>query len=188
MLDVTHAKNLKKWKAEHKTDVSVQQKLQENAEDGVWVLARIRDDAPVEKWKPRWAGPFRLLDFKSQTQSIVRLWDTVENKVIEAHLNDVELWNHKFVDSVEGLTKVAEFDGWQYPMDGIVGMALTPTDEDEEPIPLNLALPRTKSNKYSYSFCVKWRNYEETSWVKYNAVKDTSTFQVWAAAHPVLKL
>jgi hypothetical protein len=118
----------------------------------------------------------------------VRLWDTVENKVIEAHLNDVELWNHKFVDSVEGLTKVAEFDGWQYPMDGIMGMALTPTDEDEEPIPLNLALPRTKSNKYSYSFCIKWRNYEETSWVKYNAVKDTSTFQVWAAAHPVLKL
>jgi hypothetical protein len=187
-LDATHAQNLKKWKAEHKTDMSLQQKLQENVEDGVWVLARIRDDAPVEKWKPRWAGPFRLLDFKSQTQSIVRLWDTVENKVIEVHLNDVELWNHKFIDSVEGLTKVAEFDGWQYPMDGIVGMALTPTDEDEEPIPLNLSLPRTKSNKYSYSFCIKWRNYEETSWVKYNAVKDTSTFQLWAASHPVLKL
>jgi hypothetical protein len=186
-LDATHAKNLKKWKADHKTDVTLQQKLQENVEEGVWVLARIRDDAPVEKWKPRWAGPFRLLDFKSQTQSIVRLWDTVEQKVIESHLNDVELWNHKFVDSTEGLTKVAEYDGWQYPMDGIVGMALTPADADEEPVPLDLTLPRTKGNKYSYSFCVKWRNYEETSWVKYNAVKDTSTFIVWAAAHPVLK-
>jgi hypothetical protein len=186
-LDATHAKNLKKWKAEHTTDVTLQQKLQENVEEGVWVLARIRDDAPVEKWKPRWAGPFRLLDFKSQTQSIVRLWDTVENKVIEAHLNDVELWNHKFVDSTEGLTKVAEYDGWQYPMDGITGMALTPADADEEPVPLDLTQARTKANKYSYSFCVKWRNYEETSWVKYNAVKDTSTFMVWAAAHPVLK-
>jgi hypothetical protein len=187
-LDATHAKNLKKWKADHKSDVTLQQKLQENVEEGVWVLARIRDDAPVEKWKPRWAGPFRLLDFKSQTQSIVRLWDTVEQKVIEAHLNDVELWNHKFVDSTEGLTKVAEYDGWQYPMDGIMGMALTPADADEEPVPLDLTLPRTKGNKYSYSFCIKWRNYEETSWVKYNAVKDTSTFIVWAAAHPVLKL
>jgi hypothetical protein len=186
-LDATHANNLKKWKSGHKSDTSLQQRLQENPEEGVWVLARIRDDAPVEKWKPRWAGPFRLLDFKSQTQSIVNLWDTVNNKVIEAHLNDVELWNHKFTDSVEGLTKVAEYDGWQYPMDGIVGMALTPSEEGEEFVPLSLSLARTKSNKYSYSFCVKWRNYEETSWVKYNAVKDTSTFQVWAAANPILK-
>ncbi len=100
--------------------------------EGVWVLARVRDNAPLDKWKPRWAGPFRLLDFKSQTQSIVRLWDTVHNKVIEAHLNDVELWNHRFTESVEGLTKVAEYDGWQYPMDGITAMALTPADPDEE--------------------------------------------------------
>jgi hypothetical protein len=127
------------------------------------------------------------LDFKSATQSIVRLWDTVNNKVIEAHLNEVELWNHKFTESVEGLTKVAEFDGWVFPMDGIIAMALTPEDEDAEHVPLDLSLKRAKPNKYSYSFCVKWRNYEEPSWVKYNALKDTSTFQVWAALHPALK-
>ena len=132
----SHSKNLKKWKQDHKSDTSLQQLLQAAPEDGVWVLARIRDDAPLEKWKPRWAGPFRLLDFKSSTHSIVRMWDTVENKVIEAHLNDVELWNHKFTESIEGLTKVAEYDGWVYPMDGIVAMALTPEDADAEHIPL----------------------------------------------------
>ena len=185
-LDATHSKNLKKWKQTHKSDTSLQQMLQAAPEDGVWVLARIRDDAPLEKWKPRWAGPFRLLDFKSTTQSIVRLWDTVNNKVIESHLNDVELWNHKFTESVEGLTKVAEFDGWVYPMDGIIAMALTPDDDNAEHVPLDLSLKRTK-NKFQYSFSVKWRNYEEPSWVKYNALKDTSTFQVWAALHPALK-
>jgi len=188
ILSVTHAKNLKKWKQNHQSNTSLQQMLQAAPEAGVWVLARIRDDAPLEKWKPRWAGPFKLLDFKSQTQSIVRLWDTIGNKVIEAHLNDVELWNHKFTESVEGLTKVAEYDGWVYPMDGIVGMALTPLNEDDEHVPLDLARPRaTNKTKYAYSFCVKWRNYEEPSWVKFNAIKDTITFQAWAASHPVLK-
>jgi hypothetical protein len=188
MLDVTHAKNLKKWKAEHKTDVSVQQKLQENAEDGVWVLARIRDDAPVEKWKPRWAGPFRLLDFKSQTQSIVRLWDTVENKVIEAHLNDVELWNPLFEQSAEGLTKVAEYDNWSYPIESILGIALKPDDEDVEPTPLPLDVSRTSAKKQDYLFSVKWKNYNEPSWVPYSEVKNSSTFSFFAAANPALKL
>jgi hypothetical protein len=186
-LDATHARNLKKWKTGHKSDTSLQQRLQENPEEGVWVLARVRDDAPLDKWKPRWAGPFRLLDFKSQTQSIVRLWDTVQNKVIEAHLNDVELWDHRFTESVEGLTKVAEYDGWQYPMDGITAMALTPSDPDGEYVLLDTSVPRANKNKFAYSFYVKWRNYEEQSWVKYNGLKDTSTFQVWAAAHPALK-
>jgi len=186
-LSETHAKNLKKWKQSHSTDTSLVQRIQEAPEDGVWVLARIRDDAPIEKWKPRWAGPFRLLDFKSASRSIVRLWDTVDNKVFESHLNDVELWNPKFVDSVEGLTKVAEYDGWVFPMDGIIGMGITPTSHDDTPAPLDLQVARTLTNKYSYSFLIKWRNYEEPSWVKYNAIKHTSTFQLWAAMHPILK-
>ena len=118
---------------------------------------------------------------------MVRLYDTITNKVIDAHLNDVELWNHKFTDSVEGLTKVAEYDGWQYPMDGITAMALTPNNPDEEYVLLDLSVARANRNKYAYSFFVKWRNYEEQSWVKYTNLKDTSTFQVWASAHPVLR-
>jgi hypothetical protein len=72
-------------------------------------------------------------------------------------------------------------------MDGITAMALTPTDPDEEYVMLDTSRPRTNKNKFAYSFYVKWRNYEEQSWVKYNGLKDTSTFQVWANAHPALK-
>ena len=59
--------------------------------------------------------------------------------------------------------------------------------DDTPPVALDLSKQRTLANKYSYSFCIKWRNYEEPSWVKYAAIKDTSTFAVWKAAHPVLK-
>jgi hypothetical protein len=72
-------------------------------------------------------------------------------------------------------------------MDGIIGMGITPTSHDDTPAPLDLQVARTLTNKYSYSFLIKWRNYEEPSWVKYNAIKHTSTFQVWAAMHPILK-
>ena len=65
--NATHAKNLAKWKTTHKTDLSLQRELQQAAasNEPVWVLARVRDDAPLEKWHPKWAGPFRLLDFKT---------------------------------------------------------------------------------------------------------------------------
>jgi hypothetical protein len=183
-LHETQARNLKKWKQTHKTDLS----LERAVEDGAWVLARIADDAPHSKLKPKWRGPYKLLDFKSETHSIVRMWDTVSKKVIEAHLNDVELWNPLFEHSVEGLTKVAEYDNWSYPIESILGIALDPKDEDVEPVPLALNLPRTSSKKHDYLFSVKWKNYNEPSWVPYSEVKNSSTFSFFAAANPELKL
>jgi hypothetical protein len=183
-LHATQAANLKKWKQTHKTSLSMAKAV----EEGAWVLARYADDAPRSKLKPKWRGPFRLLDFKSETQSIVRLWDTVAAKVIECHLNDVELWNPLFEQSAEGLTKVAEYDNWSYPIESILGIALKPDDEDVEPTPLPLDVPRTSAKKQDYLFSVKWKNYNEPSWVSYSEVKNSSTFAFFAAANPVLKL
>jgi hypothetical protein len=162
--------------------------MERAVEDGAWVLARTADDAPRSKLKPKWRGPFKLLDFKSETHSIVRMWDTVSNKVIEAHLNDVELWNPLFEQSVEGLTKVAEYDNWSYPIESILGIALDPKDDDVQPVPLALNEPRASSKKHDYLFSVKWKNYNEPSWVPYNDVKHSSIFEFFAAANPVLKL
>ena len=183
-LHATQAANLKKWKQTHKSSLSMAKAV----EEGAWVLARYADDAPRSKLKPKWRGPFRLLDFKSETQSIVRLWDTVAEKIIECHLNDVELWNPLFEESTEGLTKVAEYDNWSYPIESILGLALIPTDEDAEPTPLPLDAPRTSAKKHDYLFSIKWKNYNEPSWVPYRDVKCSSSFALFAAAHPVLKL
>ena len=188
-LHAVHAKNIRKWKASHKSDLTIQHALRNVSEDEpCWVVARIRDDVPLSKLKPRWAGPFRLLDFKTDSQSMVRLFDTVSKTVVEAHLNDVELWNTKFESSTEGLSKIAEFDNWEYPMDAILGIAVDPNDEEIEPIPLPLDRAREFSNTHKYLFAVKWRNYTEPSWVLYSDVCKSTTFTLFAAAHPALKL
>ena len=190
-LHETHAKNIAKWRSKHKSDSSLRQKLQESSADeeaGIWVLARIKDDAPVEKWRPRWTGPFRFLYFKENSDSVLCLYDTVNHKTLEAHINDTELWDGFFVRSEEGMTQVAETDEWQYPIDGILAIALDPEDDSEEPVALPLNQPRQISNKHKYLFSVKWQGYPEPSWEPYKTVKDTSTFALFSAAHPVLKL
>jgi hypothetical protein len=153
-----------------------------------WVLVRLPTDAPNAKWHPRWTGPFRLLDWKTNSQSVVRVYDTVKQTTIEAHINDVALWNTQFVDSVEGLKAIAETDGWQYPIDGIVGIALNPEDDDVLPIALPLDQRRTVSNKHKYLFAVKWCGYAEPSWEPWTSVQHTSSLELFAQAHPALKL
>jgi len=187
----THAKNVAKWKRGHGTDLILQQKMQayqENPSALTWVLARMPSDAPREKWAPSWEGPFVLLDWKEGSQSVVRLFDTVTRKVREAFLNDVALWDTHFINSVEGLTAVAESDGWVYPIDGIVGIALDPNDDDVYPAALPLNQARAKANKHSYLFAVKWRGYEEPSWEPFSAVENTTALVLFAQANPALKL
>ena len=100
----------------------------------------------------------------------------------------MELWNPLFESSVEGLTKVAEFDNWSYPIDAILGIALDPKDDDVEPVALPLDVPRCVAQKKRYLFSVKWKNYNEPSWVPYNDIKGTSSFELFAAMHSALKL
>ena len=151
------------------------------------MLARILADAPHDKLKPRWAGPFRLLDFKSASQSTVRLWDTISHRVLEAHINDVELWNNRFETSAEGLTKIAETDQWSYPISAILAIALKPANDDEEPVALPSTHKRIKG-KHAYLVSVQWQGYAEPSWVPLPSVLDTSIFQLWHQQRPLLRL
>jgi hypothetical protein len=191
-LHETHVKNVAKWSRKHgdrpSTTHSTLRAHASDSADPLWVLARVKDDAPLAKWKPRWAGPFRLLDIKEGSSSVVRLFDTIRHTVIEAHINDVALWDARFVNSTEGIKKVAEADNWSYPIDGIMGIALEPESEDEVPTALPLNRAREFANKYKYLFSVKWQGYAEPSWEPYKTIKDTSVFELFASANPVLKL
>jgi hypothetical protein len=191
ILNATHTKNIAKWNKRHKRDGELKlhlQSLSSDDESTAWVLARVQNDAPRAKWAPKWSGPFRLLDFKQGSKSTVQLYDTVEHKVIECHINDLELWNPKFEDSSEGIQKIAETDNWHYPIDGILGIALEPDDEDAEPVALPLDRPRALNNKHKYLFSIKWHGYPEPSWEPYSAVEHTSSLALFSSAHPVLKL
>jgi hypothetical protein len=191
-LDAVHAANISKWKAANRSSLKLQAAVQSvplsrAVEEGAWALARILADAPHDKLKPRWAGPFRLLDFKSASHSTVRLWDTVSKRVLEAHINDVELWNPLFEQSVEGLTKIAETDGWSYPIAAILAIALKPSDDDDEPIALPPSHKRSKA-KHAYLVSVQWQGYAEPSWVPLLSVVETSIFQLWHQQRPLLML
>lgn len=129
-----------------------------------------------------------MLDFKTNSQSIVRLFDTIHNKVLEAHVNDVALWDSKFISSAEGMSKIAETDGWQYPIEGILGIALDPEDDSVEPAALPLDRARTVSNKHKYLLKVKWRGYDEPSWEPFSSVEHTTSLLLFARTYPVLKL
>ena len=191
-LDAVHAANLAKWKSANRSSLKLQAAMQNTTlsdavQDGAWVLARILADAPHDKLKPRWAGPFRLLDFKSASQSTVRLWDTITHKVLEAHINDVELWNNRFESSLEGLTKIAETDQWAYPIAAILAIALKPADDDDEPVALPPSHKRT-NGKHAYLVSVQWQGYAEPSWVPLPSVLETSIFQLWHHQRPLLRL
>jgi hypothetical protein len=191
-LDAVHAANISKWKAANRSSLKLHAAIQsvplsQAVEEGAWALARILADAPHDKLKPRWAGPFRLLDFKSASHSTVRLWDTVNKRVLEAHINDVELWNPLFEQSIEGITKIAETDGWSYPIAAILAIALKPADDDDEPIALPPSHKRTKA-KHAYLVSVQWQGYAEPSWVPLPSVMDTSIFQLWHPQRPLLRL
>ena len=191
-LDAVHAANLAKWKSANRSSLKLQAAVQNTmlsdaVQEGAWVLARILADAPHDKLKPRWAGPFRLLDFKSASQSTVRLWDTISHRVLEAHINDVELWNNRFETSAEGLTKIAETDQWSYPISAILAIALKPADDDEEPVALPSTHKRVKG-KHAYLVSVQWQGYAEPSWVPLPSVLDTSIFQLWHQQRPLLRL
>jgi hypothetical protein len=69
-----------------------------------------------------------------------------------------------------------------------MGIALEPESEEEEPVALPLDAARVVKNKHKYLFSVKWQGYAEPSWEPFSTVVHTSVFELFANAHPNLKL
>jgi hypothetical protein len=186
--DKLHAKNLAKWRSVQKPGNMME--LAERSSDPAcdtlhWVVAKIQADAPHNKLKPRWSGPFILMGFKASSQSMVMLWDTVERKLREAPINSIAEWNCKFESSVEGLTRFRETDyaDLAYPLEAILGVAIDPKDDTVAPVPLPFNYVRDQP-KDNYIFSIKWRGYHEPSWRPYRVVKRTSLFPLFIASRP----
>jgi hypothetical protein len=129
------------------------------------------------------------MGFKTESNSMLKLWDTVSKKVREAPLNAVEIWNCSFEDSAEGLTRIRETDyaDISYPMEAILGIALDTKDPDVAPVPLSADYVRNKP-KADYVFAIKWRGYHEPTWRPFRVVKSTSLFPLFAASRPNLNM
>lgn len=191
--DKVHAKALAKWRQEHKGKDELLERIERCSdpqnEVTTWVVARVPADAPHNKLKPRWSGPYVLMGFKTDSTSMLKLWDTVSKKVREAPLNSVEIWNCKFDDSPESMARVraTDYADLSYPMESILGVALDTKNPDVEPVPLPANHVRNRP-KSDYVFSVKWRGYHEPSWRPYRVMKATSLFPLFAASRPDLNL
>jgi len=191
--DKLHAKALAKWRQEHKGTNPLLAVLEKGSDPQnnptTWIVAKIPDDAPHNKLKPKWSGPYVLMGFKKDSLSMLRMWDTVSKKVREAPLNSVAIWNCDFGDSREDMERVRQTDyaDLSYPMEAILGIALDTKDPDVAPIPLPADYVRTKP-KSSYVFSIKWRGYHEPTWRPFRVVKSTSLFPLFAASRPDLNL
>jgi hypothetical protein len=191
--DKMHAKALAKWRQDHKGTNPLLAVLEQGSDPHnnptTWIVAKIPDDAPHNKLKPRWSGPYVLMGFKKDSLSMLMMWDTVSKKVREAPLNSVAIWNCDFGDSREDMERVRQTDyaDLSYPMEAILGIALDTKDPDVAPIPLPADYVRTKP-KSSYVFSIKWRGYHEPTWHPFRVVKSTSLFPLFAASRPDLNL
>jgi len=190
--DKLHAKNLAKWRLNQKPgnmmDLAAQS--ENPAHDTLhWVVAKIEADAPHSKLKPRWSGPFILMGFKTESRSMVKLWDTVDRKLREAPINSVAEWKCDFENSTEGLTRFRETDyaDLSYPMEAILGVALDTKDPSIDPTPLSANHVRDKPKDH-YVFSIKWRGYHEPTWRPYKVIKRTSLFPLFAASRPNMNL
>jgi hypothetical protein len=191
--DRIHARALAKWRIDHKGKDQllelIDQSIDPNHSVTSWVVAKVPQDAPHNKLKPRWSGPYVLMGFKDNSNSMIKLWDTVSKKVREAPLNSVAIWNSSFDDSPESMRHVRETDyaDLAYPMEAILGVALDTKSPDIAPTPLPANHVRSKP-KSDYVFSVKWRGYHEPTWRPYRVVKSTSLFPLFAASRPDLNL
>ena len=93
------------------------------------------------------------------------------------------------VADVEGLTKIAESDNFEFPVDAIIGHALIGSNGvGADPTQLPPDFRRHTRHKRSFQFLIKWTNYEEPTWVAYNTASRLVQFPGYIVHYPLLNM
>jgi hypothetical protein len=153
-----------------------------------WVLIKPQPSFPLHKLAPRWPGPYRVHQI-SDTSQKVWLVDTVQNKVFSVLKRQLELFDISRMSNVEGLSRVAESDNFEFPVEHIMGHAILSGDDvGVDPIQLQQSYVRGVRPKKLFQFLVKWAGYDEPSWVKYIDAKRLVQFPGYVALFPGLNM
>jgi hypothetical protein len=153
-----------------------------------WVLLKPQPKFPLHKLAPRWPGPFRIHRI-SETSDKVTLVDTVADKLFTALKRQLEHFNISRVSDVSGLTKVAEADNFEFPVECIMGHALlTDAGVGVNAIQLRQDFMRGVRPKRCFQFLIKWTGYEEPTWVAYKDAKKLVQFPGYVTVFPNLNL
>jgi hypothetical protein len=98
-----------------------------------------------------------------------------------------ELFDNSMASTVEGLKAVAEADGFEFAVDGILAHGLLTGDDDVEPTPLPANHVRRQPAK-NYGFLIKWTGYETATWIAYKAARRLPHFENYVGQFPNLKM
>jgi hypothetical protein len=154
-----------------------------------WVLVKPQPKYPLHKLAPRWPGPFRIHQLSANSEKVILL-NTVNNQLFSALKRQLESFNISRVSDVAGLTKVAEADNFEFPVEQIIGHALLSNDDElgANPIQLHQSFVRGVRPKRNFQFLVKWTGYEEPTWVAYKDAKKYVQFPGYVSVFPNLNL
>ncbi len=153
-----------------------------------WVLVSPGESYPLHKLSPRWLGPFRVLQCSANSEVVV-VEDTLKRKVRKFLRRQLEIFDISQVSSVEGLTKVAESDGFEFPVESILGHALIEAGGvGVAPVQLPQNFKRGVRPKKMFQFLVKWSGYEEPTWIEYKVACRLVQFPGYVAFLPNLRM
>jgi hypothetical protein len=155
---------------------------------GDWVLVKPQPNYPLHKLAPRWLGPFKI-EACSPDSELVTVFDTLKNKRRQFLRRQVELFDVSMVSEVEGLTSVAESDGFEFPVESICGHALINEGGlGSDPVQLPATFRRGSRKKTSFQFLIRWSGYDEPSWVSYRTASRLVQFPGYVAMLPGLNM
>jgi hypothetical protein len=153
-----------------------------------WVLVSPSPTYPLHKLAPRWLGPFKVLDCNAESE-VVLVQDTLKGKVRKFLSRQLELFDVSKLSEVEGLKKVAESDGFEFPVEAIIGHALVEEGGvGVSPVQLHPSFKRGSRGKKAFQFLVKWTGFEEPTWIEYKVASRLVQFPGYVAFLPNLRM
>jgi hypothetical protein len=154
---------------------------------GDWVLVRPQPDYPLNKLAPRLLGPFKV--DRLTESDIVIVYDTLKQMRRRFLLRQLERFDVSAVADVEGLTRVAESDGFEFPVEAIIGHALINEGglgSNPEQLPVNFK--RGSRKKSAFQFLVRWAGYVEPTWIEYKVASRLVQFPGYVTFLPNLNM
>jgi hypothetical protein len=153
-----------------------------------WVIVKPQPKYPMHKLAPRWLGPFRIVSVSEGSEKVL-VEDTVAAKLRKVLKRQLEHFDVSQVSNVAGLTKVAESDNFEFPVEAIMGHALI-SDQgvgvDAEQLHRDFA--RGARRKNAFQFLIKWSGYEVPTWVAFKDAKRLVQFPGYVAVFPNLRM
>ena len=102
---------------------------------------------------------------------------------------DVELFDNSQLADVEGMTKVAEQDGFEFPVEAIIGHALIEEGGlGANAVQLEQNFRRGSRGKSKFQFLVRWSGYVEPTWIEYRIASGLIQFPGYVANFPGLRM